>query len=137
MEYRYGSHTVFQIEDHFVWVSKYRYQVLKGEVAERFRELLRQTCEMFEIRIVKGVVSKAHVHILVSAPPPLAPSERMRRMKGQTASYLFEEFPHLKKRYWGQLKWVTLFRQPVGVVKLWAGLLNSTQAARCWERVLK
>ena len=67
MEYRYGSHTVFQIEYHFVWVTKYRYKVLTGEVAERVRELVRQTCEAFEIRIVKGVVSKDHVHILVSA----------------------------------------------------------------------
>ena len=52
MEYRYGSHTVFQREYHFVWVTKYRYQVLKGEVGERVRELVRQTCEAFEIRII-------------------------------------------------------------------------------------
>ena len=64
MEYRYGSHTVFQIEYHFVWVTKYRYQVLKGEVAERVRELVRQTCEAFEIRIIRGVVSKDHVHMM-------------------------------------------------------------------------
>jgi len=92
MEYRYGSHRGFQIEYHFVWVTKYRYQVLKGEVAERVRELVRQTCEAFEIRIIRGVVSKDHVHILVSAPPTLAPSEIMRRIKGRTSSYLFEEF---------------------------------------------
>lgn len=83
MEYRHGSHTVFQIEYHFVWVTKYRYQVLKGEVAERVRELVRQTCEAFEIRIIRGAVSKDHVHILVSAPPNLAPSEIMRRIKGR------------------------------------------------------
>ena len=105
MEYRYGSHTVFQIEYHFVWVTKYRYQVLKGEVAERVRELVRQTCEAFEIPIIRGVVSKDHVHILVSAPPTLAPSEIMRRIKRRTSSYLFEEFPHLKKRYWGRHFW--------------------------------
>jgi putative transposase len=105
MEYRYGSHTVFQIEYHFVWVTKYRYPVLKGEVAERVRELVRQTCEAFEIRIIRGGVSKDHVHILVSAPPNLAPSEIMRRIKGRTASYLYEEFPHLKKRYWGRHFW--------------------------------
>ena len=57
MDYRHGSHTVFQIEYHFVWVTKYRYKVLTGEVALRVRELVRQTCEAFEIRIVKGVVS--------------------------------------------------------------------------------
>ena len=105
MKYRYGSHTVYQIEYHFVWVTKYRYQVLKGEVAERVRELVRQTCESFEIRIIRGVVSKDHVHILVSAPPNIAPSEIMRRIKGRSASKLFEEFPLLKKRYWGQHFW--------------------------------
>ncbi|EGW19629.1 transposase IS200-family protein [Methylobacter tundripaludum SV96] len=95
MEYRYGSHTVYQIEYHFVWVTKYRYKVLRGEIAERVRKLVRQTCESFEIRIIRGAVSKDHVHILVSAPPNLAPSEIMRRIKGRTANYLFEEFPHL------------------------------------------
>ncbi|MBS9426715.1 MULTISPECIES: IS200/IS605 family transposase [Photorhabdus] len=105
MDYRYGSHTVFQIEYHFVWVTKYRHKVLIGEVAIRVRELVRQTCEAFEIRILKGVVSKDHVHILVSSPPTLSPSEIMRRLKGRTASKLFEEFSHLKKRYWGQHFW--------------------------------
>jgi len=105
MEYRYGSHTVFQIEYHFVWVTKYRYKVLNGDVAVRIRDLVRETCEAFEIRIVKGVVSKDHVHILVSCPPNMAPSEIMRRIKGRTSSKLFEEFPHLKKRYWGRHFW--------------------------------
>ena len=66
------------------------------------RELVRQTGEAFEIRIVKGVISKDHVHILVSCPPELAPSEMMRRLKGRTARKLFEEFPELRRRYWGR-----------------------------------
>jgi len=105
MEYRYGSHTVFNIEYHFVWVAKYRYKILTEDVALRVRELVRQTCEAFEIQIIKGVVSKDHVHIFVSAPPTLAPSEIMRRIKGRTSSKLFEEFPHLRKRFWGRHFW--------------------------------
>jgi len=69
MKYRYGSHTVYNIEYHFVWITKYQYLVLKGDVALRLRELVRQSCEIFEIKILDGVVSKGHVHILVSAPP--------------------------------------------------------------------
>ena len=38
----------------------------------------------------------------MSPPPNLAPSEIMRRINGRTLSKLFEEFPHVKKRYWGQ-----------------------------------
>ncbi len=102
MEYRYGIHTVFNIEYHFVWVTKYRYKVLTGDVALRVRELVRQTCEAFEIRILSGVVSKDHVHLFLSAPPSMAPSEIMRRLKGRSASKLFEEFPVIKKRYWGR-----------------------------------
>ena len=105
MEYRYGSHTVFNIEYHFVWVAKYRYKVLTEDVALRVRELVRQTCEAFEIRIIKGVISKDHVHNFVSAPPTLAPSEIMRRIKGRTSARLFEEFPHLRKRFWGRHFW--------------------------------
>lgn len=105
MEYRYGSHTVFNIEYHFVWVTKYRYQVLNGDVSLRLRDLVRQTCESFEIQIIKGVVSKDHVHIFVSAPPTMAPSEIMRRIKGRTSSKLFEDFPHLRKRFWGRHFW--------------------------------
>ena len=105
MDYRYGSHTVYNIEYHFVWVTKYRYKVLTGDVALRVRELVRQTCEIFEIKILTGVVRKDHVHILVSAPPHMAPSEIMRRIKGRSSSKLFEEFPLLKKRYWGRHFW--------------------------------
>ena len=105
MEYRTGSHTKYKIEYHFVWVTKYRYQILQGDVAERVRELVRQTCGIFEIEIIRGVVSKDHVHILVSAPPTMSPSDIMRRIKGRTSSKLFEEYPHLKKRYWGRHFW--------------------------------
>ena len=53
MDYRYGSHTVYNIAYHFVWVTKYRYKVLTGDVALRVRELVRQTCEIFEIKILR------------------------------------------------------------------------------------
>ena len=105
MEYRTGPHTKYKIEYHFVWITKYRYQVLKGDVAIRLRELVRQICVMFDLEVIRGVVSKDHVHILISAPPMMSPSEIMRRIKGRTSSKLFEEFPHLKKRYRGRHFW--------------------------------
>lgn len=105
MDYRTGPHTKYKIEYHFVWITKYRYQVLRGDIALRLRELVRQTCATFEIEILRGVVSKDHVHLLVSAPPTMSPAEIMRRLKGRTSSKLFEEFPHLKKRYWGRRFW--------------------------------
>jgi putative transposase len=43
MKYRYGSHTIYNIEYHFVWVIKYRYKVLMGEIGVRVRDLVRQS----------------------------------------------------------------------------------------------
>lgn len=105
MEYRTGAHSKYKIEYHFVWVTKYRYQVLKGEIAQRVRDLVRQVCEAFEIQILRGVVGKDHVHILISAPPGIAPAEIMRRIKGRTSMRIFEEYPQIKKRYWGRHFW--------------------------------
>ena len=105
VEYRTGPHTKYKIEYHFVWITKYRFQVLKGEIALRVRELVRQTCAMFEIEVLRGVVSKDHIHILVSAPPTISPADIMRRIMGLSSTKIFEEFPHIKKRYWGRHFW--------------------------------
>jgi Transposase and inactivated derivatives len=105
MDYRYGSHTVYNIEYRIVWVPKRRYTVLTGDVALRVRVLVRQTCEIIEIKILQGIISKDHVPNLVSAPPNMASSEIIRRIKGRTSSKLFEEFPILKKRYRGRRFW--------------------------------
>ncbi len=105
MDYRYGSHTIYKVCYHFVFVTKYRYKVLRGDIGLRARELIRETCQAFEIEIIKGVVSKDHVHLFVSSPPTMAPSEMMRRIKGRSSTKLFESFPDLKKRYWGRHFW--------------------------------
>ena len=51
-KYRNGSHTVYDIKYHFVWITKYRYKILKGNVAFRLRELLVQGCEAYGIKIL-------------------------------------------------------------------------------------
>ena len=104
-EYRKGAHTVYDIQYHLVWVTKYRYQVLRGEVAERAREVLRQVCLSRDIEIVKGHNSVDHIHMLVSCPPLLSPAKVVQFLKGVSSRKLQEEFPHLKKRYWGQHLW--------------------------------
>ena len=61
--------------------------------------------EAFEIRIVKGVVSKDHVHIHIEYRPSLAISDLVKSLKGRTSRRLQEEYPELGKRYWGRHFW--------------------------------
>jgi len=104
-EYRKGAHTVYDIQYHFVWVTKYRYKVLGGEVAVRTREILRQVSMSRDLKILRGHVSSDHIHMLVSCPPGLSPAKIAQYLKGVSSRKLQDEFPHLKKRYWGQHLW--------------------------------
>jgi putative transposase len=102
---RKGSHTVYELTVHVVFSTKYRYKVLEGEVQLRCRDLIRQVCDVLDIQIIKGVVSKDHVHLHLSYRPKMGVSEIMRRIKGRSSKKLMEEFPHLHKRYWGRHFW--------------------------------
>ena len=61
-EYNKGSHTVYDIKYHVIWVTKYRYKVLNKQIAARLRELIRQGCEARQITIIRGSIGKDHVH---------------------------------------------------------------------------
>lgn len=66
MEYSKGSHSVYDIKYHIIWVIKYRYRILKKPIGIRLRELIRQGCEARNIKIIEGSVGKDHVHMLLS-----------------------------------------------------------------------
>ena len=116
-EYKSGSHTVYDIQYHVCWCTKYRYPVLRGEVAERCRDLLRQMALAREITVIRGALAPDHIHMLVAAPPKLAPSKMMQYLKGRSSRKLQEEFSSLRKRYWGQHLWARgYFCATVGTV---------------------
>ena len=102
---RKGSHCIHQLHVHIVWSTKYRYSVLQGEVQKRCRDLIRQTCDTLDIQILKGVVSKDHIHLHLSYPPKISISDIVKRLKGRSAKILLMEFSELKKRYWGGHFW--------------------------------
>ena len=104
---RKGSYTTTRMTCHIVWATKYRYHVLRGDIQKRCRELIIQICDVEEVEILKGVVSKDHVHIHIEYPPRISISQLVKRMKGRTSRMLQQEYPKLKKRYWGRPFWAT------------------------------
>ena len=108
-DYRKGAHTLFDCKYHLVWVTKYRYQVLRDAVGFRVREIAREVCARHNVQILKGHVSTDHVHMHVSIPPNIAVSKFMQYLKGKSSHRLQSEFKHLKKRYWGQHLWARGF----------------------------
>ena len=104
-ENRHGGHTLTRLTAHLVWVTKYRYPVLQGDIKVRCKDLLVQICDAEGVRILKGVASKEHVHMHIEYPPRTSLSDLVKRLKGRSSRRLQEEYPALSKRYWGRHFW--------------------------------
>ncbi|SRR6266511_1349469 len=100
--YRNGSHTQFDIKCHLIWTTKYRKPILSNKVGNRVRDLIREICTSHNIEIIRGHVSKDHIHIFISYPPQISISKITQYIKGKTSRKLLQEFPLLNKQFWGQ-----------------------------------
>ena len=84
---------------HLVWLPKYRKPVLTGEVAVRVRDLIRQIAAEHELEIISGKVARDPYR------PNQDVSQIMQWLKGISSRVLLQEFPHLRKRFWGRHFW--------------------------------
>ena len=108
-EYRRNSHSISNLSCHIVWATKYRYHILKGDLQHRCRDLLIQICDSENVQILKGVVSKDHVHMHIEYPPSLSISILVKKLKGRSSRLLQQEFPEIGKKYWGRHFWAVGF----------------------------
>ena len=86
--YESGSYTVHDIKYYFVWATQKHYKVLKGEIAYRLRELLRQECVARKIEILEGSIYEDHVHMLLSCSTSMSPSQIEQYLKGRSSQSL-------------------------------------------------
>ena len=103
--YRKGSHTVYDLKYHLVWITKYRKPVMKGDIAVRVRDLIREISRSLDVEILKGHVSRDHVHLFVSIPPRVSVSNYVKAVKGKSSRKLLSEFRRLSKAFWGRHIW--------------------------------
>ena len=58
-----------------------------------------------KVDIIKGYVSKDHVHLLLSIPPQQTISRLVQKLKGKSSYQALSRFEHLKKTFWGHHLW--------------------------------
>ena len=86
-------------------------------MAERVRQIVLQVCRSRNVTIIKGKVAQNHVHILVTVPPSISISQFMQYVKGRSSRQIQEEFPQIKRRYWGHHLWSTgYFARSIGKI---------------------
>jgi putative transposase len=105
MAIKRARHAVYDIKYHFVWIPKYRKNILTKELKKRVEELFREIAQQCEFEIDAMEVMSDHVHIFLSAPPRYSPAKIVEVLKSVSAKKVFEEFPWLEKDLWAGEFW--------------------------------
>ncbi len=79
--------------------------MLTGVVAIRVRDVIRQIAIEHELEIISGKVARDHVHVFLSYRPHQDISQVMQWLKGISSRVLLQEFPALRKKFWGRHFW--------------------------------
>lgn len=116
-KYKKLSHVVYKCDYHIVWVPKYRFRILTGEVKVLIERDIRMLCEWKRCEIKEMNVQIDHIHLVVSIPPKVSVSEMMGTLKGKLAIKLFKSYPKMKEKpYWGNHFWARgYFVSTVGI----------------------
>ena len=104
-DFRKLAHAVWKCKYHLVWCPKYRFRILKGDIGESVRDILKQLCEWKGIEILAGNVQADHIHLVLTIPPKHSVSGLVGFLKGKSAIKVFDMHPELKRRYWRRRFW--------------------------------
>ena len=117
MKYWTGAHTKHRHMFHIIWIPKYRKRVLRGEIAKRIEELLRQCAEVNRWELHELNIQPDHIHMLVQLSPNISVSKAVQYFKGGSSKVIREEFPELEEHLWGDSFWSDgYFSETVGQV---------------------
>ena len=101
----HGRGYVYALQYHIVWCTKYRRPVLGDEIHDEVIAHLKKTAGDIGMKILAVEVMPDHIHILADCKPQTRPSDAIKRLKGNTARWLFLAHPELKKQLWGGHLW--------------------------------
>ena len=104
--FRKLSHTIWHCQYHIIWVPKYRYRVLQGEIAEEVGAVVRGYADRMGGEVLELGVQVDHVHLQVMVPPKVSISKFVGTIKGRTAIQILNRHKKLKQKpYWGNHFW--------------------------------
>lgn len=103
---RRGRHSVYELQAHLVFVTKYRREVFTSQRLEYLEQVLRAVCEDFAVELLEFVGEANHVHLLVGFPPDVALSKLVNSLKGVGSRRLRAQFPEIVDLCWnGKQLW--------------------------------
>lgn len=90
------SEVIHRTNYHLAFNVKYRKRVLIGDIAAKAKEIIENIASKSGCKIQEIKIMPDHVHLLISIPPQVKISDVVKKLKGGSSRYLFQEFPQLK-----------------------------------------
>ena len=101
-----GAHTKYKIRYHFVWIVKYRRQLLREKKrTEEFLKVLREIADRYGYVIDMVGTDGDHVHVFCGAAPKESPAKVANVLKSITARELLKRIPEIRRELWGAEFW--------------------------------
>ncbi len=106
MAARKGSHSVFSIHLHLVFVTKYRRKTITAPILERLHEIFANVCIKTKCRLIEFSGEVDHVHLLVDFHPDNNLSVLVGSLKSASSRIIQKEFSeHLSTFYRKSVFW--------------------------------
>ena len=100
MRIRQLNHSVYQIQYHLVWGTKYRRKVLKYYVRKELIQYLYKVQKKYPNWYFHKInTGDDYVHILIEIPPKYSISEVVRKLKSETSVNLKRKFKFIRQIY--------------------------------------
>lgn len=100
-----GSHNVYSLHYHLIFVVKYRRKVLDEIISENLKKIIQRISQDYNVIIIEQQTDLDHIHVLFSAKPTLQIPKFISMLKSHASRLLRKQNPQLRKKLWGKSFW--------------------------------
>ena len=117
MRIRRLNHSVYQLEYHIVWGTKYRTKILKPYVKKHLLDSFQKTEFLYPtLHIVKANIDEDHVHLLAEIAPNVSIAAMIQKLKIHSSMELKRKFKFIRDMDDGSGIWsVGYFASSIGL----------------------
>lgn len=92
------NHSVYKLEYHLVWGTKYRAKILKPYVKEKLLKSFQQTEFLYPtLHILKVNIAEDHVHLIVEIAPSVSIAAMVQKLKNHSSLNLKRKFKYIRE----------------------------------------
>ena len=111
------NHSVYQLEYHIVWGTKYRRKILKPYVKKTIEESFEKTEFLYPtLHIAKFNMGEHHIHLLAEIAPSVSVAAMVQKLKAHSSIELKKRFKYIREMDDGSGVWsVGYFVSSIGL----------------------